>query len=149
MKARKDFNVQYPNLYATPGYHKQADEFNRVQRGHQNMLENWTTFTAAALLGGLKYPIAVSIYGILYSVGNILFLIGYKDTKLDVATARYKKGGKYILTSLGVLFVRNIYLSRKLFTCVFPARIGIIKHIGAAGAVGACISLAGSMNGWW
>lgn len=35
MNARKEFNVQYPNLYATPGVHKQADEFNRVQRGHQ------------------------------------------------------------------------------------------------------------------
>ena len=35
MSARKKFNVQYPNLYATPGFHKEADEFNRVQRGHQ------------------------------------------------------------------------------------------------------------------
>jgi glutathione S-transferase len=114
MKARKEFNVQYPNLYATPGYHKQADEFNRVQRGHQNMLESWTTFTAASLLGGLMHPIAVSIFGILYSAGNILFLAGYSDAKLDVATARFKKGGKYIISSLGVLFVSNVYFSYKL-----------------------------------
>lgn len=148
MKARKEFNVQYPNLYATPGYHKQADEFNRVQRGHQNMLESWTTFTAASLLGGLMHPIAVSIFGMLYSAGNILFLAGYSDAKLDVATARYKKGGKYIIPSLGVLFISNVYFSCKL-SCLWPARIGVIKHIGTLGAVGACISLAGSMNGWW
>lgn len=118
MKARKDFNVQYPNLYATPGFHKQADEFNRVQRGHQNMLESWTSFTAASLLGGLKYPIAVSVFGILYGIGNILYLVGYSDTKLDVTTARYKKGGA-------------------------------LKFVGFLGAVGSCISLAGSLNAWW
>mmetsp|Transcript_12377 Transcript_12377/g.17999 ORF Transcript_12377/g.17999 Transcript_12377/m.17999 type:complete len:115 (+) Transcript_12377:86-430(+) len=37
-KARKEFDVQYPNLYATPGFHKKADEFNRVQRGHQHLI---------------------------------------------------------------------------------------------------------------
>ena len=26
---RKEMDVPYPNLYATPGYHKRADEFNR------------------------------------------------------------------------------------------------------------------------
>ena len=39
MTARKQYMIRYPNLYATPGYHKNADEFNRVQRGHMNMLE--------------------------------------------------------------------------------------------------------------
>ncbi|KAL3926238.1 MAG: hypothetical protein SGBAC_013554, partial [Bacillariaceae sp.] len=39
MSARKEHNVQYPNLYAVPGFHKSADAFNRVQRGHQNYLE--------------------------------------------------------------------------------------------------------------
>lgn len=93
MKARKDFNVKYPNLYATPGFHKQADEFNRVQRGHQSVLESLTSFTAASLLGGLKYPLAVSVFGILYGIGNILYLVGYSDTKFDVNVARFKKGG--------------------------------------------------------
>lgn len=93
MKARKDFNVPYPNLYATPGYHKDADAFNRVQRGHQNMFEMNSTYSLMALVGGLKYPIACSIYSCLYSVGCVLFQKGYSDTSLDVATARYKKGG--------------------------------------------------------
>jgi glutathione S-transferase len=39
MKARKEYGIGYPNLYATPGYHDKADEFNRVQRSHQNYME--------------------------------------------------------------------------------------------------------------
>ena len=35
MAARKKLDVKYPNLYATPGFHKHADEFNSIQRGHQ------------------------------------------------------------------------------------------------------------------
>lgn len=101
MKARKDYDVQYPNLYATPGYHKQADDFNRVQRGHQNSLEVMTTFTVTSLLGGLMYPIACSVYGVLFSLGNVLYLKGYADTSLDVKTARYKKGG--IIRIFGLL----------------------------------------------
>ena len=31
MRARKAFDVQYPNLYGVPGVHKHADEFNAVQ----------------------------------------------------------------------------------------------------------------------
>lgn len=101
MAARKKFNVMYPNLYATPGYHKQADEFNRVQRGHQNSFELMTTFTVTSLLGGLKYPIATSVYGVLFSLGNCLYLLGYADTSLDVKTARYKKGG--MLRIVGIM----------------------------------------------
>ena len=32
---RTEYDVQYPNLYAVPKLHKDADAFNRVQRGHQ------------------------------------------------------------------------------------------------------------------
>ena len=39
MAARTLHNVKYPNLYASPGHHDKADEFNQVQRGHQNMFE--------------------------------------------------------------------------------------------------------------
>jgi len=101
MKARAKFKIFYPNLYATPGYHDKADEFNRVQRGHQNSFEFMTTFTVTSLLGGLKYPLATSVYGVFFSLGNCLYLLGYADTALDVKTARYKKGG--ILRVVGIL----------------------------------------------
>lgn len=101
MQARKNFNVLYPNMYATPGFHKEADAFNRVQRGHQNSFEMITTFTITSLLGGLKYPIACSVYGVFFSLGNCLYLMGYADTTLDVKDARYKKGG--IIRIVGLL----------------------------------------------
>jgi glutathione S-transferase len=93
MNARKTFDVPYPNLYATPGYHKEADAFNRIQRGHQNMFELLPTFSLMALIGGLKHPIACSVYSALFNVGCVLYQVGYSDTKLDVDMARYKKGG--------------------------------------------------------
>lgn len=101
MEARKKYDVPYPNLYATPGYHKEADAFNRVQRGHQNMFESLTAILLASLVGGIKHPITSSIACLAYGIGSILFLIGYADTKLDVKMARYKKGG--VLKHIGAL----------------------------------------------
>merc|ERR1712038_280779 len=93
MKARKKYNVQYPNLYATPGYHDKADDFNRVQRGHQHIFESVSDFRMCSLVGGLKYPLLVAVCGIIYCIGSVLYMLGYKDTKLDVKTARLRKGG--------------------------------------------------------
>ena len=93
MEARKKYDVPYPNLYATPGFHKEADAFNRVQRGHQSMFESLWFLVPAALVGGLKHPIAVAVEGALYCVGSYLYLLGYADTKLDVKAARHMKGG--------------------------------------------------------
>jgi glutathione S-transferase len=93
MKARKQFNVQYPNLYGVPGYHKNADEFNRVQRGHQHIFEAISDFRICSLIGGLQHPIAVAVAGLVWNVGSVLFMLGYKDTALDVKTARLRKGG--------------------------------------------------------
>jgi MAPEG family len=84
---------QYPNLYAVPGYHKDADAFNRVQRGHQNVLETLPLFLGFCLIGGLKYPITAAICGATHALGCVLYQIGYADTNLDAKTARYKKGG--------------------------------------------------------
>ena len=93
MTARKQFNVQYPNLYAVPGFHKDADAFNRVQRGHQNMFEGLPGAAIMLLIGGLKYPLANAVYGVLFSAGSILYQVGYSGTSLDVKGARYEKGG--------------------------------------------------------
>ena len=93
MAARKKFDVKYPNLYAVPGYHKEADAFNRVQRGHQNMFESLSPVMAMTLLGGLKYPRLNAAAFALYLGGSYLYQKGYADTTLEVKTARYKKGG--------------------------------------------------------
>ena len=109
MTAREKFNIPYPNLYATPGYHKEADAFNRVQRGHQNMFEVLPTIIILALIGGLKHPLAASILSLAYSLGCILFLNGYADVTLDVKTARYKKGG--VVKWVGVFGVIGLSVS--------------------------------------
>ena len=93
MKARKEFDVQYPNLYATPGFHKHADDFNRVQRGHQNMFESLSAVSTMSLLGGVKYPKINAAGYALYLLGSHLYLRGYADRTLDVKMARYQRGG--------------------------------------------------------
>mmetsp|Transcript_7392 Transcript_7392/g.8346 ORF Transcript_7392/g.8346 Transcript_7392/m.8346 type:complete len:147 (+) Transcript_7392:27-467(+) len=101
MKARKKYNVKYPNAYATPGHHDKADKFNNVQRGHMNMLEIFQSYLAMSLLGGVKHPLIVAGGSIAWNVGVYLYQLGYTEG----AAARYKKGGfvKYIglLASLG------------------------------------------------
>ena len=72
MKARREFDVQYPNLYATPGYHKRADDFNRVQRGHQAMFESLTSVSIMTLLGGIRYP---KLNGAIHVTCTILKLV--------------------------------------------------------------------------
>lgn len=84
MNARQTYNVQYPNLYATPGFHKEADAFNRIQRGHQNMFESIASVIVMLLIGGLAYPRVASALGICYCVGNWGYLKGYSNLNKDV-----------------------------------------------------------------
>ena len=86
-------NIPYPNLYATPGHHEKADAFNRVQRGAQSVYESLSPMQCMALLGGLTYPVVSAAGFNVYLIGNFLYANGYADVKLDVKTARYKKGG--------------------------------------------------------
>lgn len=100
-----------------PKYHEKADEFNRVQRGHQNFLENSSGYAIMTLLGGLKYPLVCAIGSVCFNVGSVLYLKGYADTNLNVDMARYKKGAaiKWIgffaslisTVSLGISLIRG------------------------------------------
>jgi hypothetical protein len=51
----------------------QADDFNRVQRSHQNFMEANDSIIAMTLIGGLKHPIAASVASVFYCVGCILY----------------------------------------------------------------------------
>ena len=93
MIARYKYDIHYPNLYGVPGYHKNAEEFNRVQRGHQHYFEGTGFYLMISLAAGLKYPVFVSWMNILYIVGSLLYQWGYKNLNLNVNWARFRRGG--------------------------------------------------------
>ena len=95
---------------AVPKYHKNADEFNRVQRGHQNYLEGATSYSIMTLLGGLQYPLLCAGGSVLFCVGSALFMKGYADNTLDVKMARYKKGAGIKWIGFLISFVSSIRL---------------------------------------
>ncbi|CAF0856402.1 unnamed protein product [Didymodactylos carnosus] len=77
MKARKRWNVNYPKLYADEQSDEHGREFNCVQRGHQNTLENYPQFLMLLGLGSIKYPLVSSIGGGIWIVGRLLYFHGY------------------------------------------------------------------------
>mmetsp|Transcript_5369 Transcript_5369/g.7492 ORF Transcript_5369/g.7492 Transcript_5369/m.7492 type:complete len:121 (+) Transcript_5369:113-475(+) len=79
-KARKDYRVDYPSLYADErhGDTDLRDKFNSVQRGHQNYLETWGPSCVLMVVNGLLFPKSSAIMGGLITVGRIAYGIGYK-----------------------------------------------------------------------
>eukprot|EP00964_Phaeocystis_antarctica_P065305 scaffold39376_cov75-Phaeocystis_antarctica.AAC.3 len=111
MSARKKFNVPLPNLYGVPGVHDKADDFNRVQRGHQNMFETMSGVMSMVLVAGLKHPLVASSCAVAYCIGNYFYLSGYADSSKDVAGARYTN-------PLAALKILGMFGS--FFTCGAP-----------------------------
>jgi hypothetical protein len=54
-----------PALYAT-GKDAKSIKFNCVQRGHQQALETFPMLLAASLVGGVRYPVSVAAFGLLW-----------------------------------------------------------------------------------
>ena len=94
--ARKKFGVDYPNLYAyaggehvynhkkgageslTPGLGQQAaDDYNAVQRAHQNTVENQPLFLALLLFGSLGFPAIAAGLGLLWLLARVAYSAGY------------------------------------------------------------------------
>ena len=76
MKARKQYGIRYPALYAPPG-HKNEEAFNCAQRAHQNTVEGMAMFLVELVIVGLFYPLFAASCGGLWSVGRILYGHGY------------------------------------------------------------------------
>ncbi|CDS41239.1 microsomal glutathione S transferase 3 [Echinococcus multilocularis] len=72
IKARKDFNFPCPNMY-----HPSSDEFNCIQRAHQNYLEVLPMFLMGLFVGGLYCPVGATLLGTTYLVGRIFYYKGY------------------------------------------------------------------------
>jgi glutathione S-transferase len=108
MNARKELDVQYPNLYGVPGVHKNADAFNLIQRGHQNMLESALFYVPLSLAVGLKHPIVVGVGGFFYSYGCYNYQSGYKksveDRNKGMALCKYVGVLATLITALKVGF---------------------------------------------
>ena len=77
-KARKLYGVKYPTLYVE-STHKNAKEYNCVQRAHQNSLENLPSFYALLLSAGVRFPLAAAVAGVVYNVGRIFYFRGYSS----------------------------------------------------------------------
>ena len=94
--ARRTFGVDYPNLYAyaggdhvynhkkgageslTPGLGQQAaDDYNAVQRAHQNTVENQPLFLALLLFGSLGFPAIAAGLGLLWLLARVAYSAGY------------------------------------------------------------------------
>eukprot|EP00887_Chlorella_sp_A99_P005485 scaffold1.g5485.t1 len=103
-KARKKYGVPFPNLYAPQGHEKEK-EFNCVQRGHQNSLENLPTFLSLLAVAGYRFPIPAAVCAAVYLAGRVRYFQGYStgDPK-----ARYK-GGFNHLGMIGLLGLAATY----------------------------------------
>lgn len=116
--------VFYPNVYASPGYHKHAEAYNRLLRGHQNTLESLGTFAFANLIGGLRHPIACTMCSVFYIAESYLYL--------------------------GCILCLSEYIDKREADGMerFVAGWGA-KGIGFFGSICATVSVAASMLGWW
>jgi len=93
-KARKQFNVQYPTMYAANN-----DHFNCYQRAHQNTLEGYPTFLLLLTIGGLEMPVFAAICGVVFIMGRISYATGYYTGKPE----NRMRGAYAMLGLLGLL----------------------------------------------
>ncbi|XP_013386974.1 microsomal glutathione S-transferase 3-like [Lingula anatina] len=85
--ARKKFEVPYPLTYSS--VNNGENQFNCIQRSHQNFLENYPPFLMLLFLGGLQYPKISAGMGTVYLVGRIVYALGYNTGDPD----KRKRGG--------------------------------------------------------
>ncbi|MCD9559171.1 hypothetical protein HAX54_016994 [Datura stramonium] len=76
-KARKQYKVSYPIMYATEAENKNAKLFNCVQRGHQNSLEMMPKFFMLMIVGGIRHPLICASLGVVYIVSRYFYFTGY------------------------------------------------------------------------
>merc|ERR1712187_107136 len=76
IRARKKYDVKYPHLYAPHG-HKNKEQFDCVQRAHQNTLESWSMVMVTMFATALVYPVASATAGFLWVLGRFVYGFGY------------------------------------------------------------------------
>ncbi len=123
VQARNKYGIPYPTMYAVPGTKRyyndsmkptdsapledtisdaDAYNFNLIQRGHQNTIEN-APFFLAILIAAWPFPLISGIAGLLYLVGRAIYIYGYcQDPKMRLY------GAFFIYPSLLTLFGLSI-----------------------------------------
>lgn len=78
-KARKEYGIKYPNLYAdrTIDGEIKANNFNQVQRSHQNVLEERDFIMLMMIINGFFHPYLAAIFGFLWVTARFIYGIGY------------------------------------------------------------------------
>lgn len=100
-KARKEFGVEYPTLYAnvekgTDQEKKDALTFNSCQRAHQQALETAWLVTLLSLTGGIQYPVTMTLAGALYLKARSDYAAGYRLA----VSKRYDGWARHVWTPL-------------------------------------------------
>jgi glutathione S-transferase len=54
-----------------------ADQYNSVQRAHQNTVENQPLFLTMLLVGSLGFPAIAAAIGFLWLVSRVMYGVGY------------------------------------------------------------------------
>ncbi|KAJ1697301.1 hypothetical protein LUZ63_005813 [Rhynchospora breviuscula] len=94
-KARRKYNVPYPNLYAVES--ENQEPFNWVVRGHQNSIELMPIFFVMLLVGGLKHPLISAGLGALYIISRFFYF------KVDSTDNRLGLMGYSFLALMGII----------------------------------------------
>lgn len=94
-RARRRFGIECPDVYAIKGItgrtrfsgdadvmllrlsDQECEVFNCYQRAHLNTLESYPIFLALLCLGGLQYPTACAIGGLIFLLGRLFYAFGY------------------------------------------------------------------------
>ena len=119
MQARKKYGIKYPNLYAVPGYHKDADAFNRGQ------LRRWQRH-AMLLVGGLKHPYLCTAGALLWQLGSALYLAGTR-TRQGCKNRRYQKGGGIKWLGITIRIGASISFAGPAEVVVSVRFVGIVR----------------------
>ncbi|UJR20795.1 hypothetical protein I4U23_023908 [Adineta vaga] len=106
MRARKEFHVEYPKLYANES-DVNGKKFNCIQRGHQNTLEVYPEFLLMLGLGSIKYPLVSSIGGTIWLLGRIVFFQGYSSGQPE--KRRYGSFAYFGLFTMMGCAIKSIY----------------------------------------